>query len=167
MKKTESSSKKSKNGTTGWAFPSSQKDNVRTTPYYAKFVSDDGVEQNDVLMIRGNWGDKLYKDHPETRPFRDFIDDLYKEGHEDTIRQGRKELSSFLVGEAKKVDLKALRLSKGFSQEELAEKAGVRQYQISRYESGQEYPSVPTLMKLCSALEEDPNMLCKALGYGG
>ena len=48
----------------------------------------------------------------------------------------------------------ALRLARGWSQAELAERAGTKQANISRLESGLANPSVKFLQKLASALSE-------------
>lgn len=48
--------------------------------------------------------------------------------------------------------LKALRKQKDFSQQELAEKAGVHYTHIGRYERGQSKPTTETLRRLAEAL---------------
>lgn len=49
--------------------------------------------------------------------------------------------------------LKELRTIKGISQQELADMLGIRQEQISRYESGVQEPTLDKLVKLAQALE--------------
>ncbi len=48
--------------------------------------------------------------------------------------------------------LKELRVSKNFSQSELAEKIGVTQQQLSSYESGENFPRMPIALKLSEHL---------------
>jgi len=45
--------------------------------------------------------------------------------------------------------LKALRQNKGITQEQLADKIGVTNAAVSRYEQSATYPSVDVLIKLC------------------
>ena len=49
--------------------------------------------------------------------------------------------------------LKELRLSKGITQEELAEKLNVGQNTISQWETGDRIPRVPTVLKLAQVLD--------------
>lgn len=49
--------------------------------------------------------------------------------------------------------LKALRKERRWSQEELAQAAGVDQHQLSRYENGHAVPSAEALVKLAQALD--------------
>lgn len=49
--------------------------------------------------------------------------------------------------------LKELRKSKGFTQQALAEKAGIDEKHLSRVENGKYFPSYVTLNKLLNALE--------------
>lgn len=48
--------------------------------------------------------------------------------------------------------LKEFRLSKGITQEELAEKLNVGQNTISQWETGERIPRVPTVLKLAEVL---------------
>ncbi len=49
----------------------------------------------------------------------------------------------------------------GFTQQEIAEKLGIRQQQISSYVHGKTLPALDTLSKLCSVLDLDANeILC-------
>lgn len=105
----------------------------------------------------------MYKNHSLSTPLEDFIQELYETGYEEVIRKGRQELSEAQISSDKKASLKTVRLAKGLSQHELAKKAGVQQYQISRYEAGKEYPSAPTIVKLCRALGIDQNTFFKLL----
>lgn len=50
-------------------------------------------------------------------------------------------------------NLELARKGKGWSQEKLAEKVGVKKASISQYENGTTSPSIPTLLKLAGALE--------------
>ena len=49
--------------------------------------------------------------------------------------------------------LKALRVQRNLSQAQLAEKAGLDQRTVSLLERGESQPTLPTLYRLCSALE--------------
>lgn len=49
--------------------------------------------------------------------------------------------------------IKELRLKRGWSQEYLANKIGIGQQYISKYESGKMYPSLKTLLKLADVFE--------------
>lgn len=49
--------------------------------------------------------------------------------------------------------LKLARIAKDLTQEELAILTKMRQKAISRYERGECWPSIPTLIKLCNVLE--------------
>lgn len=50
------------------------------------------------------------------------------------------------------LNLKIARLKKGWKQSQLAEKVGVQTYSISRYETGEQYPSIETLLRLSEVL---------------
>ncbi len=50
------------------------------------------------------------------------------------------------------INLKIARIKKGLSQSELAEKIGVQSFSISRYETGSQYPSIETLLKMSEVL---------------
>jgi transcriptional regulator with XRE-family HTH domain len=52
--------------------------------------------------------------------------------------------------------LRALRESRGFSQAELAHRAGVGKSQVSKYERGKELPQLVSLEKLLDALGSEP-----------
>ena len=52
--------------------------------------------------------------------------------------------------------LRALRESRGFSQAELARRAGLGKSQVSRYERGKELPQLVSLEKLLGALGAEP-----------
>lgn len=69
---------------------------------------------------------------------------------------GREERSQMLerylkVAIASQIGLN--RRVRGWSQKELAEKAGIKQAQVSRIEKGQNLPNLETLRKLASALD--------------
>lgn len=136
---------------------------TRTSSTYAQFVDESGKSHKDILRIESGWGDRMYKNHSLSTPLEDFIQELYETGYEEVIRKGRQELSEAQISSDKKASLKTVRLAKGLSQHELAKKAGVQQYQISRYEAGKEYPSAPTIVKLCRALGIDQNTFFKLL----
>lgn len=50
-------------------------------------------------------------------------------------------------------NLKLARIRKDLSQSQLAEKVGVQPFSISRYETGVQYPSIETLLKLSEVLK--------------
>lgn len=122
----------------------------------------DGDYTGKVLNVSfGSW-EEVYTDHPKTITLAELTEYLYEEGYKNTIEKGRQDLGAFyedLEGKS----LKAMRLKRGFSQTELANAADVQQYQISRYETGQEYPNAKTMTKLCAALQIDPNTLFSLL----
>jgi DNA-binding XRE family transcriptional regulator len=62
------------------------------------------------------------------------------------------------VGELGK-NLRAARVRKALSQEELASRSGVQQGEISRIERGKRDPQVSTLIRLAQALEMPPGRL--------
>jgi len=76
--------------------------------------------------------EKLYEDRPEVK----------KKTEEDS--DPLLELQSQIL---------ELRLEKGLSQEELAEKAGTKQTIISRVERGANQPSIETIQKIANALD--------------
>ena len=55
--------------------------------------------------------------------------------------------------------LKALRLRKGFTQGDLAEKLGVEQPTVQRWEKGKREPSLGQLIELARALDIEPGAL--------
>lgn len=59
--------------------------------------------------------------------------------------------------------LKALRKSRGMSQDELSQKSGVHRISIARYESGARKPDVDSLVKLAEALNTTTDAI---LGLG-
>ncbi|MCB1782381.1 MAG: helix-turn-helix transcriptional regulator [Alphaproteobacteria bacterium] len=165
MRKTKNLSQKLSVDTTASGFQNFHGREAETSPSYARLVSSDGEEHENVFEIKGIWPeDHLYKNHPRSTPFEDFMQELYSEGYEDSIRQGRRELGAFIKDEKQNETLRSIRLMKGFSQDELAQQAGIQQYQISRYESGKEMPSLLTAARICEVLDIDPNTLFNVLG---
>lgn len=61
------------------------------------------------------------------------------------------------------LNMKLARIAKGMSQSDLADKIGVKSYIISRYETGVNYPSVETLLRISEVLEVSVDYL---LGRG-
>lgn len=55
--------------------------------------------------------------------------------------------------------LKELRKSKGYTQEKLAEKLDITPRQLTRIETGDNFPSVETLSKICYVMNIDPKSL--------
>jgi transcriptional regulator with XRE-family HTH domain len=60
--------------------------------------------------------------------------------------------------------LKALRIERALTQEELAEKAGVTRNTVARLERGENEPHMPTVRKLAGALGVHPRALTKGEG---
>jgi transcriptional regulator with XRE-family HTH domain len=60
-------------------------------------------------------------------------------------------------------NLRALREEKGWTQEELADKAGLAAVQISRIERGVREIRLTTLLRLITALQVSPNRLFRDL----
>ena len=58
--------------------------------------------------------------------------------------------------------IKDIRMEKGMTQEELAEKIGVSASFLGHIERGTRIASLETLVKLCQALDTDPNYLLAA-----
>ncbi len=52
---------------------------------------------------------------------------------------------------------------KQFSQTQLAELSGINQAHISRIESGKSKPTMPTVFRICKALDIDPLVLADIL----
>lgn len=67
----------------------------------------------------------------------------------------RIELNYKLVGQR----LRAIRKQKGFTQEQLAEMAGISPQHCSGIETGAAKVSLPALIQLCNALDTTPNEL--------
>ena len=57
------------------------------------------------------------------------------------------------------------REQKHFSQSQLAELSGINQAHISRIESGRSKPTMPTVFRICKALEIDPIVLADILAH--
>lgn len=55
--------------------------------------------------------------------------------------------------------IRALRLEKGLTQTQLADKIGLVKGSISAYEQGKKYPSVEVLIKLCSVFDVSSDYL--------
>ncbi len=55
--------------------------------------------------------------------------------------------------------LKRVREYRGWTQQELADKAGIAVTQISNFECGQRYPSLANFCRLCNALDCSPEAL--------
>ncbi len=51
------------------------------------------------------------------------------------------------------LNLKLARIKKKLSQSGLAELIGIKEYSISRYETGLQYPTIETLLKLSRTLD--------------
>lgn len=56
-------------------------------------------------------------------------------------------------GENELLNLKIARIKKGLSQSELAELVNVQAFSISRYETGTQWPSIETLLRMSEVLE--------------
>lgn len=55
--------------------------------------------------------------------------------------------------------IRALRLEKGLTQTQLADKIGLVKGSISAYEQGKKYPSIEVLIKLCSVFDVSSDYL--------
>lgn len=55
--------------------------------------------------------------------------------------------------------LRALRIEKGITQQELATRIGLRSSSISMYEKNQQYPSVEVLIQLCQVFDVSADYL--------
>lgn len=53
--------------------------------------------------------------------------------------------------------IKQLRITKGYSQDDLCDKIGIDPPSLSKFENGKNAPSLPTLIKIIDALEVQPN----------
>lgn len=55
--------------------------------------------------------------------------------------------------------IRALRLERGLTQEELAVRAGLSQSHVSEHETGARVPKLPTLFRIARALDVEPGEL--------
>lgn len=78
------------------------------------------------------------------------------------LKHGRKWVADQFYSEDG-ITIKTLRLKKGWSQVDLARFLGTSQSHISRLEKGGEDLRFSTLKKLCSALDQDMNMISVAI----
>ena len=76
----------------------------------------------------------------------------------DELKNEKPELKEVFEGEDPVYELRKrileLRLEKGYSQAELAKKAGTKQAVISRIESGESEPRIDTVNKIAKALDK-------------
>ncbi|SDM48903.1 helix-turn-helix transcriptional regulator [Halarsenatibacter silvermanii] len=76
----------------------------------------------------------------------------------DVLVEERPELREVFEGEDPVYELRKkileLRLEKGYSQEELAKKAGTKQAVISRIENGESEPRIDTVIRIAKALDK-------------
>ena len=76
----------------------------------------------------------------------------------DELKNEKPKLKEFFEGEDPVYELRKrileLRLEKGYSQAELAKKAGTKQAVISRIESGESEPRIDTVNKIAKALDK-------------
>ncbi|WP_446904493.1 helix-turn-helix domain-containing protein [Burkholderia sp. YIM B11467] len=85
----------------------------------------------------------------------DFIAELEQDFGEDFLADGRKWVAdSFYTDEPRSIA--KLRLSKGWSQGQLAQKVGTTQAQISKIERGVQNVGIDTIEQLAIALEVEP-----------
>lgn len=59
--------------------------------------------------------------------------------------------------------IRKYRLNKGLSQEIVSGLADIQRSHLADIERGKKLPSLPTLWKLCEALEVDPHEIIKAI----
>lgn len=106
------------------------------------------------------------KDAPAPQKFAD-IDDIVAQWESDPAKATMLErarqwtVDSGLVGDAE--TLRSLRLRKGWSQQNLANKIGTSQSHIARIERGTENVTIQTCRRLATALEVDLTCLNHAL----
>lgn len=105
----------------------------------------------------------VFEEEPGLTSHENLIAELTGAGFGEVIRSGRKMLGQAM--ETGTPSLRTLRLRAGLSQSELAELAGLEQYQISRYEGGKDRPSAPAMEKLKRHLAVDIDTLWTACGY--
>lgn len=60
-------------------------------------------------------------------------------------------------------NLRTIRKAQGFKVEEVAERAGISTVFLHQLENGTNAPSIDTFVKLCTALQAQPNCLLKNL----
>ena len=58
-------------------------------------------------------------------------------------------------------NVRALRLARGWTQEELAERSGFSQHYVSSLETGRRNPTVVTLFEIAQALGTQPDVLLR------
>ena len=81
------------------------------------------------------------------------VDDLSKGGQNDAMSKNRKECIEF----GKRI--RHLRDRKGFSQEAIADEAGLDRAHMGRIERGERSPSLTLIYRLCLALRLQPSKL--------
>ncbi|WP_321899984.1 helix-turn-helix domain-containing protein [Paraburkholderia heleia] len=92
------------------------------------------------------------------------IDDLISQQDDDTRRrmvEAGKRLGSILE-EKQPYSIKTLRLKKGWSQQELADKVGMSQPQIARLERSIGDPRISTIQRLAAALDANADEIVAA-----
>jgi len=109
----------------------------------------------------GDWADSGYINHPESHDIDDVETILISEGWGKELADANRKIGEALLKED--LTLESLRLSKGLSQKQLAEKMDLEQYQISHYENGRNKPGFDVLKKLSKVLAVDFDTLFKAL----
>ena len=133
-----------------------------TTTFEDKTVKTT-TSQNDCILI------SMVPVLPQTKvpPKHSSIGDLVTRWEQDNERRTRLEearqwfADTFHAGE--KDTIRTMRLRKGMSQAQLAEKIGTSQSHIARIERGTENVHIETCRRLCEALQIDMNTLDHAL----
>jgi len=99
---------------------------------------------------------------PNFQPINDFVSELEQDPKiKDQIQKARKAVKETFYPE--EITLKSLRLCKGWSQTQLAEKIGSSQSHVAKMESGKtDRIYLETFRKLCSALDVDMTTMDRA-----
>lgn len=100
----------------------------------------------------------------QSKDIDDFIGELLAQDQalEKDLRDGRKLVADILYKDEPD-SLKVLRLRAGYSQQELADKIGMRQPHICEFEAGKRKPSADTLKKLSDALNVTADVILKSI----
>lgn len=104
---------------------------------------------------------------PKARPGFRTIEDLVREREATPdgragMAEARADLAAHLRSRNLPLSLNQLRLARGLSQAQLADRMGTSQPHIARIESGREDVQVSTLFKVAEALETEPRKVFEA-----
>lgn len=134
-------------------------ESYRTTTSYKRPSGQPGVVVKTEAKF---WTGVATKSVPGAISIDDFIQELSADpGMAESIKRGHQWVGQeFYSGER---SLRALRLSKGLSQKDLAELAGTQQPYIARVEAGKCQPQLDTIVRMAEALETDLGEFTKIL----